>query len=111
MVGADRDEVALLANGFGAAAAGLVRVEAEIPHEVPSRIGNVLGELGDEVQRVEDLEVAGNIAEEVAAGGPGEATSTRPTMTSKKARLSRSRVFLEPRSQSVTMCGLGGHVL
>jgi hypothetical protein len=32
----------------------------------------VLGEFGDEVQGVEDLEVAGHVAEEVGAGGAGE---------------------------------------
>jgi hypothetical protein len=33
----------------------------------------VLGELGDEVQGVEDLEVAGHAVEVVGAGGIGEA--------------------------------------
>ena len=40
-------------------------------------VGDVLGEFGDEVQRVEDLEVAGDprsAAEEVPAGGLGEAS-------------------------------------
>ncbi len=31
-------------------------------------VGDVLGELGDEVQGVEDLEVAGNVSEEVLKG-------------------------------------------
>ncbi len=47
-------------NGLGAQAATLV-------------VGDVLGELGDEIERVEDLEVACNVAEEVGAGGLREA--------------------------------------
>jgi len=46
---------------------------------VPSGVGDVLGKLGDEVQRVEDLEVACHpridAAEEVTAGRPGEASA------------------------------------
>ncbi len=38
-----------------------------------SGVGDVLGELGDEIQRVEDLEVAGDVGEEIGAGGFGEA--------------------------------------
>jgi hypothetical protein len=35
----------------------------------------MLREFGDEVQRIKDLEVVGNAAEEVAAGGLGEASA------------------------------------
>ncbi len=41
-------------------------------HEMLSGVGDVLGELGDEVQRIKDLEVAGDIAEEIGACGPGK---------------------------------------
>ena len=61
-----------VAFGFGAPAATLVRVEAEIPHKMLPGIGDVLGELGDEVEGVEDLEVAGDAVEEVRARRPGE---------------------------------------
>ncbi len=71
-----------VAVGLGADAATLVRVEAEIPSEVPSGVGDVLGEFGDEVQGVEDLEIAGHprtgtrtdAAEEVTAGWLWEAS-------------------------------------
>ncbi len=46
-----------VAVGLGPQAAALIRVKAEVTSEVPSGFGDVLGELGDEVQRVEDLEV------------------------------------------------------
>ncbi len=43
----------------------------EIAYEVPSRLWNVRGDLGDEIQGIEDLEVAGDAAEEIGAGGVG----------------------------------------
>ncbi len=46
--------------GLGAGAAALVGVPAEVAHEMLAGVGDVLGELGDEVQCVEDLEVAGD---------------------------------------------------
>jgi hypothetical protein len=61
------------AVGFGAAATGTRGIEAEIADEVPAGLGNVLGELGDEVQGLEDLEIPGDAAEEVGPGGVGEA--------------------------------------
>ena len=59
---------------FGSQPAGLVRVPAEVADEVLVGIGDVLGEFGDEVQGVEDLEVAGRAVKEVGAGGPGKAS-------------------------------------
>ena len=53
------DGGAVLAVGFGAETPGLAGIETNVAHEVRSGLGDVLGELGDEVQRVEDLEVAG----------------------------------------------------
>ena len=53
-----------VAAGLGAHAGTLIRIEAEITSEVPSGVGDVLGKLGDEVQGVEDLEVACHVAEE-----------------------------------------------
>jgi hypothetical protein len=38
----------------------LLQVPAEITNQVLVRLGDVLGELGDEVQRIEDPEVAGH---------------------------------------------------
>ncbi len=71
--------VRCVAGGLGAHASTLIRVEAEIPHKMRPGVGDVLGELGDEVQRVEDLEVAGDprtdAAEEVTAGGLGEVSA------------------------------------
>ena len=67
-----------VAGGLGVQAAALIRVEAEVPSEVPSGVGDVLGEFGDEIQSVEDLEVAGDprtAAEEVTAGGLWEASA------------------------------------
>jgi hypothetical protein len=68
----DFDDVAPLAVGPGSQAAGRVRVPAEVADQVLVRFGDVRGELGDEVERIEDLEVAGHTAEEVGAGGPEE---------------------------------------
>ncbi len=73
----DRDGVAAGATGLGTAAACLVRVETERPDKIPSGVGDVLGQLGDEIQGIEDLEGAGDAAEEVGAGGPGEAPGRR----------------------------------
>ena len=53
----DLEDVALLVVDFGAEAAGFTGIPAEITSQVPSGVGDVLGELGDEVQGVEDLEV------------------------------------------------------
>ena len=64
-----------VAAGLGAHAATLIRVQAERTSEVPSGVGDVLGKLGDEVQGIEDLDVACHIAEEVTADGPGEASA------------------------------------
>ncbi len=47
-----------VAVGLGAHAAALLRVETEIPHKMRPGVGDVLGELGDEVHWVEHLEVA-----------------------------------------------------
>jgi hypothetical protein len=63
----------VLAAGLGAAAAGTRVVEAERADEVPARLRNVLGELGDEVQGLKILELPGDAAEEVGPGGVGEA--------------------------------------
>jgi len=49
-----------VAVGFGSQAASLIRGEAEVAHQMLAGVGDVLGELGDEVQGVEDLEVAGD---------------------------------------------------
>ena len=49
-----------VAVGLGAQAAILIRVEAEVSYEILAGVRDVLGELGDEVQCVEDLEVAGD---------------------------------------------------
>jgi RNA polymerase sigma-54 factor len=72
----DLDGVAVGAAGFGAAATRPIRVEAEGPPQVLSAVGDVLGEFGDEVQGIEELEVAGDVAEEV---GMHESTISRVT--------------------------------
>ena len=59
--------------GFGAATSGGAGIEAKVAGKVLSGVGDVLGELGDEVQGIEDLEVAADAAEEVAACGLGKA--------------------------------------
>ncbi len=72
----DLDGVVLRAAGFGAEAAGLRGIEAKIAHEVLSGLGDVLSELGDEIQGLKDLEIAGDprtAAEEVGTGAVGEA--------------------------------------
>jgi hypothetical protein len=59
--------------GPGAATSGGTGIEAEVADQVLAGLGDVLGELGDEVQGVEDLEVAADVAEEVGARGLGKA--------------------------------------
>ena len=54
-----------VAVGLGAHTATLTRVEAEIPSEVPSGVGDVLGELGDEID-----ESGGSYESECRPGGP-----------------------------------------
>ncbi len=49
------DGGAVLAVGFGAEAAGLTGIETEITNQVLVGLGDLRGELGDEVQRVEAL--------------------------------------------------------
>ncbi len=49
------DGGAVLAVGFGAEAAGLRGIEAKVADQVLVGLGEVRGELGDEVQRVEAL--------------------------------------------------------
>ena len=44
------------------------------PRSALRAIGDVLDTFGDEIQGVEDLEVAGKTVEEVRAGGVGEAS-------------------------------------
>lgn len=56
---------------FAGQAAGLVGVAAVVADQVFALVGDVLGEFGEEVQGVEDLEVAGDAAEEILAGGLG----------------------------------------
>ena len=58
--------------GFGATTSRRTGVEAKVVGEVLSGVGDVLGEFGDEVQGIEDLEVAADAAEEVGARGLGE---------------------------------------
>ena len=70
----DLHDVALVGVGFGAEAAGFTGIPAEITSQVPSGVGDVLGELGDEVQGIKDLEVTGNVPQEVTACGLGEAS-------------------------------------
>jgi hypothetical protein len=77
--GGRRPGVARISGGgcrFGPQAAGLVGVLAEVADQVLAGLGDVLGELGDKVQGVEDLEVAGDAAEEVRAGRSGEPPAT-----------------------------------
>jgi len=72
----DLDGVVLRAVGFGAEAAGLRAIEARIAHEVLSGFGDVLGELGDEIQGLKDPAIPGDprtAAEAVGTGGVGEA--------------------------------------
>ena len=45
----DLEDVALVGVDFGAEAAGFTGIPAEITSQVPSGVGDVLGELGDEV--------------------------------------------------------------
>jgi hypothetical protein len=49
--------------GFGAATSRRGGVEAGVANKVLPGLGDVLGELGDEVHGIEDLEVAGGVAE------------------------------------------------
>ncbi len=62
---------------FGAVAAGFVGVMAAVADEVFALVGNVLGEFGKEVQRFEDLEVAGDAAEEGSGGEAERAAATQ----------------------------------
>ncbi len=66
------DGGAVLAVGLGAMAAGPPGIETEITNQLLVGIGDVPGELGDEVQRAKDLEGAGHVAQEAGAGGLGE---------------------------------------
>ena len=43
--------------GLGAATSGGTGIEAEVANQVLAGLGDVLGELGNEIQGVEDLEV------------------------------------------------------
>ena len=65
--------VIVLIGLFGSHAAGLVGVVAIVADEVFAMIGDVLGEFGEEVKGIEDLEIAGDAPKQVAAGGVGEA--------------------------------------
>ena len=58
---------------FGSHAAGLVGIAAVVADEVLALVGDVLDQFGEEVQRPEDLEVAGHATKEVRAGRLGEA--------------------------------------
>ena len=53
---------------FGTQSAGLVGVVSVVADEVLVLVGDVLGQFGEEVEGLEDLEVAGGGAEEVFAG-------------------------------------------
>jgi len=59
-------------RGRGVTPAGLVRVAAVVAGQVLAFIRDVLGKFSQEVERLEELEVAFDAAEEVAAGGVGE---------------------------------------
>ena len=56
---------------FGSPASGLVRVVPEVANQVLALVGDVLGEFGQEVQGLEELEVPADSGQEVAAGGFG----------------------------------------
>ena len=87
----------LVAGGLGAHAAALIRVEAEIPHKMRPGVGDVLGDLGDEVQGVEDLEVAADAAEQIGARRPGEASRDIPSFdNAATAGMVVLRWILEP---------------
>jgi hypothetical protein len=77
MVVGDLDDVVRSAVGLGAKATGLRGVETKIAHQMLAGVRDVLRELGDEIQRIEDLEVAGHVAEEIGAGRLGEALGGR----------------------------------
>ncbi len=70
----DLDDVGLLGVFFGAEAAGFTGIPAQITSQVLSGVGDVLGEFGDEVQGIKDLEVTGNVPQVVTACGLGEAS-------------------------------------
>ena len=58
---------------FGTHAPGLVGVVTVVADEVFALVGDVLGEFGEEVQGLKDLEVTGDASEQVVPGGVGEA--------------------------------------
>ena len=66
--------IGLVGGGlFGTEAAGLVGVMSVVADQVLALVGDVLGQFSQEVEGLEDLEVAGGSAEQVGAGRFGEA--------------------------------------
>ena len=56
---------------FSAEAAGLVGIVAVVANQMLALVGDMLDEFREEVERLEELVVAGDAAEEVFAGGLG----------------------------------------
>ena len=54
-----------LLGALGALAAGFVGVAAVVADWVLAFVGDVLGDLGQEIQRAQDLKIAGDPAEEI----------------------------------------------
>ena len=78
---------------FSAEAAGLIGVETVIADKVFALVGDVLGEFGQEVEGLEDIEVAGGGAEEVCAGRFGEAMGSLLLNTHRANPLQMPGVF------------------
>jgi hypothetical protein len=61
---------------FGAKTAGLIGVMPVVADEVFAGVRDVLGQFSEEIQRLEDLEIAGHATKEIRAGGLGEGQRT-----------------------------------
>jgi len=73
----DLEDAGSFCGGLGAQATTLIGIGASGAEKIFSVVGSVLGELGDEVQGIQDPEVAADVPQEVFAGWLGASVAER----------------------------------